>query len=514
MIVVARLSAKSILMLAIAKRLNICKQIFARDLPIITRLKKLQLGLVLLLALVCLPSTAQEDSHPVKFQQYQKEGIAHLNAKDYAAALQSFEAALKEHSSWQTLQNIAICHTQLGDFTKAVTDEKQSIEVGGIHANQCITMAGALEGLGQTKQALAWLDLACSVDPARREDPGLQAAIRRLHNPTVNPTGRADLPDYLSGLTAVHLWRKQDFPLKVYVRKNIQIPEFYEEYTRIVRESIDQWCLASNGAISYKLVKEPQGANVIWDYTDRRELVASDHEPGLWGVTEQLYRGKDGSQGDGAITVLVRKGPHAPFLDRSIVANVCLHEMGHALGMHGHSSNMHDVMFLSAPTFPVKLSQRDINTIRKMYPDLQMQGFAYVKANDFAKALDCFNAALKERPDSWMIMQSIGNCEQSLGHYDKAIEYYVKSIEVGGVHGIQCRNISTAYESNRKLDKALYWLKRGSSIDPAIADDPQVKATIMRLDETVKNKRALQIRPINRQSFSVCAARQLSQQLN
>lgn len=339
------------------------------------------------------------------------------------------------------------------------------------------------------KQALAWLDLACSVDPARREDPGVQAAIQRLHDPTVNPNGSANAPDYLSGLTSIHRWRKQDLPLKVFVRKNIQIPEFYDDFTRIVRESMDQWCEASNGAISYRFINERQDANLIWDYTDRRELVSSGHEPGLWATTEMKYRAADNSQGDGTIVVLVRKGPHAPFIDRPTVLTTCLHEMGHALGMHGHSSNPTDVMFLAATPAPItKLSQRDINTIHRMYPDLQMQGFAYVKVNDYAKALDCFNVALKERPNSWMILQSIGNCENGLGHYDKAIEYYLKSIEIGGVHGMQCRNIAMAYESNGQPDKASYWLKRGCSIDPTIAGDPQVKATVRRLDEAAKNK--------------------------
>jgi hypothetical protein len=62
-------------------------------------------------------------------------------------------------------------------------------------------MAASLEGLGQTKQALNWLNLACSVDPAQGQNPVMQAAINRLHDPAVNPTGSPNAPDYVSGLS-------------------------------------------------------------------------------------------------------------------------------------------------------------------------------------------------------------------------------------------------------------------------------------------------------------------------
>jgi len=54
--------------------------------------------------------------------------------------------------------------------------------------------------------------------------------------------------------------------------------------------------------------------------------------------------------------------------------------------------------------------------------DMQLQGFSYIKANNYSKALDCFNAALKEHPTSWLIMQSVGCCHMELGHYNNAID--------------------------------------------------------------------------------------------
>ena len=109
--------------------------------------------------------------------------------------------------------------------------------------------------------------------------------------------------------------------------------------------------------------------NDDWDYTDRPELCSSDHEPGLEGANEMRLRMEDRTAAAGKITVVVKKGPNAPsFRDRQLILTTCLHEAGHALGIHGHSPNTHDVMFLAAsPNAKPKLTERDKNTIRVMY---------------------------------------------------------------------------------------------------------------------------------------------------
>ena len=50
---------------------------------------------------------------------------------------------------------------------------------------------------------------------------------------------------------------------------------------------------------------------------------------------------------------------------------ICLHEIGHALGLMGHSSQHNDVMYSSMPlaTIDRGLSERDKNTLKYLYSD-------------------------------------------------------------------------------------------------------------------------------------------------
>jgi predicted Zn-dependent protease len=57
----------------------------------------------------------------------------------------------------------------------------------------------------------------------------------------------------------------------------------------------------------------------------------------------------------------------APGLSARSILSATRHEIGHALGIWGHSSTKTDAMYFSQVRMPPSISSRDINTLKKVY---------------------------------------------------------------------------------------------------------------------------------------------------
>lgn len=143
-------------------------------------------------------------------------------------------------------------------------------------------------------------------------------------------------------------------PLKVYVET--QRGDLYQPHYRdYVLQSLNAWSGALDGRLQYVLTPNRQQADIIVDW------VRAFNDRYVAGIT--TYR-----VGHARIEIKTVGVP-----DKDIKANV-LHEIGHALGIAGHSNHAGDIMVGmrrwqrdAQSAYNPQLSARDVQAIRRLY---------------------------------------------------------------------------------------------------------------------------------------------------
>lgn len=321
---------------------------------------KVMAGLALTCSLTTLPILADEP---------QMDGLRFVKEGKFAAALHCFKAALRDHpDSWQILQSIGNCQSELGDHESAVESLRQSIDTGGLHFDQCINLAAAYEKRGEFRAAISWLELACFVDPVQARRKQMSRTIAHLQSQNDSQV-RPDATDSKTELKAAARWKSNSMPLRVFVQRDDQLPSFHKAFREIAERALNQWCVASNGKVSYKFVEAADAADIILEYGDEIQSKTKDDVLCVNATTDAQLRTKENAIIRARVRVFVDKVSAGSASQRGQISKLCLHEIGHALGLQGHSSDNKDVMFSDATASTVSevLSEHDRYRIRWLY---------------------------------------------------------------------------------------------------------------------------------------------------
>lgn len=156
-------------------------------------------------------------------------------------------------------------------------------------------------------------------------------------------------------------WPEQCIPLPVYIAPcswySMNDLDKYT-YMNMVKDAFNIWEQASGGKVSFYIVNTLNDSqiNVEWRRVDRKSLgncaFNYDGESRLYSAEVSI------GISDGIL--------HKQYMDENEVFHTILHEVGHALGL-GHSPDTGDIMYTPHQYGVVKLSQRDINSIRWLY---------------------------------------------------------------------------------------------------------------------------------------------------
>lgn len=180
-------------------------------------------------------------------------------------------------------------------------------------------------------------------------------------------------------------WNSETFPLKVYIEYNSKHPDYY--YME-VRKAFLQWQEASGNFITFKFVSQKNNADIICSFPNDFNSEKSGNGM-IVGISSFNY--EDNMLINSEINFATYNSRNE-FWSAKEIYSTALHEIGHSLGIKGHSINREDIMYPSSSS-SIYISSNDINTLKLIYsiiPDVSNKEFSQDVKENFLTADDVF----------------------------------------------------------------------------------------------------------------------------
>ncbi len=267
--------------------------------------------------------------------------------------------------------NIGMAYSQLGQFNDAETHLKKAISIDASRPSAWLNLASTFLVEGNLKEAVATYGEFVQRFPNQKLVAKVQGIKSQLdkelkEQAAAEAAGQSSV-DYFTYAShdGASRWPSDKSTIKVYIASGTGTPGFKPEYAGFLADSFKQWETACP-SVRFQMVKSGSGADIECAWTDDVTKIPSTLE----GGDTNIQGGKKISHA--TITILTKGASADSPLSPNQVRAVCLHQIGHALGLAGHSPKPQDVMYCSLPPASVKtpLSSRDTATIQKLYTQL------------------------------------------------------------------------------------------------------------------------------------------------
>ena len=202
----------------------------------------------------------------------------------------------------------------------------------------------------------------------------------------------------LSSSGKATIWKTM--PITVYV--------YNGAYRNQILEAFRTWQTETGGLVKFTLANTPNAGIVVKYHSNL---------PGnAVGTTKKNASGSTITHAE----ILIKDYPYSPKLE-NFVYSTALHEIGHALGIEGHSSGKDDIMYPQGKSLTERqtLSARDITTLKWLYnvkQDFLNQHSDYIMNSKIAES----EAYVRKYPTSTVGWSNLGGVYSQYKMYEKA----------------------------------------------------------------------------------------------
>lgn len=174
-------------------------------------------------------------------------------------------------------------------------------------------------------------------------------------------------------------WDATKFPLNVYIKNNSTIAPAY--YETAIKQAFLQWQGSSHNLIRFNFTNNENDSNIDININSSADMKKCDQADCKYTVAFTVPTINGDLLKKMTISFYDSNNLGKPFAQKEIY-NTALHEIGHSLGIMGHSYNKDDIMYMETKQTNYfdafksdfqSISPKDINTIRLLYkliPDI------------------------------------------------------------------------------------------------------------------------------------------------
>jgi tetratricopeptide (TPR) repeat protein len=267
--------------------------------------------------------------------------------------------------------NLGLGLAKLGRSQEAIKELETSKSLDPSLAATWLTLGGIYQSQGMVNQAIDTYNEFIRRFPDHRDAAKIVSLVsglkKEVADGVIHPMSASGAPvdNYLGEMgSRASRWPINKLPIKVYIRPGDGVPGYKPIYATILGQSFNAWQEASQGGLSFQPVSNAGQADLECSFTNDSSTFKNLAEAG----ETYLFANSQGPV-RGTIKLLTIPLVAALPLTDNRMRQICLHEIGHAIGFGAHTSNPQDVMFYStsvSDSFP-HLSPRDANSVRLLY---------------------------------------------------------------------------------------------------------------------------------------------------
>ena len=273
-------------------------------------------------------------------------------------------------------RQLAYVFRNMGNSQQAIVECENSLKYEPRNKSVNYTIGMCYKDLGKVDEAIAYIKRFAQSESDPGERAKAQEFIRDLEDDREKLSDPSNnQPDYFDLLVAqgeAHPWAQASMPLKIYIGRADGLQGYRPNFTQIIIKAYDAWGKASGNKLAFLMVDNPANCDIEIEWT-----------------TEDLFKEEGGRRR--AAAGITQNSPahnmanpwqigHSKIRIQTIncfsredctdddILSTSLHEVGHSLGIGGHSANFSDIMFMgnSNRQLPA-LTRRDKATMARLY---------------------------------------------------------------------------------------------------------------------------------------------------